>query len=129
MTDAETQPQIRRFPRLALEPAYTAVTVQFIHRDEMKLRTIEGHAYDISVNGARIEVDEPLAVDERVAVCFRLPGASVSITASARVIWQHDEADDPGPRRAALEFTRFLSEDDHQRLVRYLDAELPRLAA
>ena len=110
--------ELRRYERFRLEPMYTSVTVQRV--EGMKLQTIEGHAYDISEAGARIELDEALPVGERIGLCLRLPGESRSIFASGRVVWVHDAEDDPGPRRMAVEFTRFLGAEDQSRLMRHV---------
>jgi len=117
----------RRHERIRLSPMYTNVTVQRV--DGLYLRSIEGHAYDISESGARIELDEAIEPGERVAMCLRLPGSTTSIFASGRVIWKHDDEDDPGARRMAVQFTRFLNVDDRARLVRYLGSSGKRLAA
>ena len=108
----------RAFERFELAPMYTHVTVTRV--DAMTMQAVEGHAYDVSEAGVRIELDTPLRVEERVAVEMRLPGETAAIFASGRVVWVNDADDDPGPRRLAIEFTRFLSRDDRDRLVRHL---------
>ena len=108
----------RAFDRFELTPMYTQVTVTRV--DAMAMQAIDGHAYDISEAGVRIELDTPVRVDERVTVELRLPGEDAAIFASGRVVWVNDADDDPGPRRLAIEFSRFLSEDDRDRLVRHL---------
>ena len=117
----------RAQPRLRLQPMYSSVTVQRVQG--LTLQSIDGHAYDISLSGVRLELDEPMAVGERLAICLRLPGEPHSIFASGRVVWTHDTNDDPGARRLALQFTRFLSDTDRERLVRYLGTEPQRMAA
>jgi hypothetical protein len=117
----------RQHPRFELQPMYTEVTIQRIR--DMAVRTVEGHAYDVSEAGVRIEMDEPLDVDERVSVCLSLGGDRTSVFASGRVVWVNDEVDDPGPRRMAIRFTRFLSGEDRTRLLRNLGSGEFRLAA
>ncbi len=113
--------------RHALQPMYTSVSLQRIEGFQMK--TVGGHAYDISLGGMRIETDAVLSIGERVAVCVRLPGERVSIFASGRVVWVNDEDDDPAGRRAAMQFIRFLSEEDLERLKQYLSRPAQSAAA
>ncbi len=108
----------RAFERFLLEPMYTTVTVR--RAEDMSLRTHDGHAYDISEAGVRIELDEPLAVGEQVAMTLGLPGEKRAICVSGRVVWVHDELDDAAARRLAVVFTRFGSPQDHARLVGHL---------
>jgi hypothetical protein len=106
---------------------YTSVSVQCCDRSEPC--TLEGHAYDVSESGVRIELDEPIQPGERVAVCLRLPGENSNVFAVGRVVWLHDELDDPGARRMAVRFTRFLTDTDRVRLLAYLGSPAIRLAA
>ncbi|MDY7110461.1 MAG: PilZ domain-containing protein [Planctomycetota bacterium] len=117
----------REHPRFRLEPGCAGVTVQRV--EGMALHTLDGHAYDISISGARIELDRPLELGERLAVCLRLPGEANSVFASGRVVWVHDAEDDPAARRLAVQFTRFLADEDRQRLLRYVGGEHLRAAA
>ena len=103
---------------------YTAVTARRSGADGL-----HGHVYDISADGVRIELDEALLPGESVALCLHLPGARDSVEASASVVWVHDDADDPGPRRMALRFTAFGNNADQRRLIGYIDRELARHAA
>jgi hypothetical protein len=121
------RPDQRRSPRFRLEPGCAGVTVQRV--EGMALHTLEGHAYDISLSGARIELDRPLELGERVALCLRLPGEANSVFASGRVVWIHDDEDDPAARRMAVQFTRFLADEDRQRLLRFMGGESRRRAA
>ena len=88
-----------------------------------------GHVYDISEGGLRLELDEAMEMGEQLAVDVRLPGEDGSWGMTAAVVWVNDEIDDPGPRRMALEFSGFSSEQDHRRLVQYLGRGTGRLAA
>jgi hypothetical protein len=117
----------REHPRFPLEPGCAGVTVQRV--EGMALHTLDGHAYDISLAGARIELDRPLELGERLALCLRLPGEANGVFASGRVVWVHDDEDDPGARRMAVQFTRFLAEEDRARLLRFMGGESRRAAA
>jgi hypothetical protein len=119
--------ELRAFQRCRLEPMYTSVVLQYGEGET--LRTAEGHAYDVSEGGARVEVDAPIEVGTRVSICLQLPGETSGVFASGRVVWMHDEADDPGPRRMAVRFTRFLTPLDQARLVRFIGSGLHRLVA
>jgi hypothetical protein len=124
---SSTEYDQRRHRRLHLEPGCAGVTVQRV--EGMALHTLDGHAYDISLAGARIELDRPLELGERLALCLRLPGEANSVFASGRVVWIHDDDDDPGARRMAVQFTRFLADEDRQRLLRFMGGESGRRAA
>ena len=116
----------RRNERFALAPMYTDVTVQTV--SDLQFRTLEGHAYDISQCGVRIELDEPLEIGDRVGVHLGLPGEDVEVHAAADVVWRYESDDDPGPRRMALHFHDFLSTADRDRLIRFLGSGVQRVA-
>mgnify|MGYP006278689349 CR=1 FL=1 len=116
----------RRFNRIEVEAAYTAVRVQRVSR--MKMQVLDGHAYDLSEGGLRLETDEPLAPGEHVALSVDLPGER-SVFASGRVVRVFDADEDPGPRRAAIEFRHFLTGQDRSRLQGYLRQSATRRAA
>lgn len=125
--DAESGLNRRTADRFVVAPMYTMVTAQ---RDTQQGRQhLEGHAYDISADGVRIELDEPLAPGDRVAMNIRLPGDVSDVAASGEVVWVHDSHDDPGPRRMALRFADFRSPLDRDRLALYLRGRTERLAA
>ena len=117
----------RGHQRIRMQPMYTAVTACTSDRDN-GLR-LEGHVYDISRGGVRIELDEALDPGETVQLHLDLPGATAAVNASASVVWVHDELDDPGPRRMALQFTGFREDADRDRLGDYIDREAGRRAA
>jgi len=117
----------RGHERIRMQPMYTAVTACLSKRgDDLRL---EGHVYDISMGGVRIELDRPLDPGEVVALHLVLPGTQSPVLASASVVWVHDEYDDPGPRRMALQFTGFPNNADRDRLGDYIDRESGRWAA
>ena len=108
----------REFDRFSLPPMYTRVVVR--RGSGMRVEELTGHAYDLSEGGLRIELDEPLEPGEHVSLHLGLPGEDVDVFASGRVVWVGDADDDPGPRRAALQFVKFSTRDDRRRLVRFL---------
>lgn len=123
-----TQPSERRIhTRYKLAPMYSPVTVQVI--ENMKILRSEGHAYDISESGLRIELDEPLEIGQTVALNLTLPCEEASLFVAADVVWVNDEIDDPGPRRMALTFTDFLSEVDRIRLLKFVSTCSSKVAA
>ena len=103
--------------RYRLPAAYSAVTA---HRGQAAVSRLQGHVYDISASGVRIELDEALHPGECVVLNLDLPGAGTSVNASASVVWINDTQDDPGPRRMALRFTSFSGRADRDRLIDYL---------
>ena len=112
-----THPTRRDCRRYRLPVAYSAVTA---HRGQAAVSQLQGHVYDISASGVRIELDEALHPGECVVLNLDLPGAGTSVNASASVVWINDTQDDPGPRRMALRFTSFSDHADRDRLINYL---------
>ncbi len=108
----------RSYDRFRLEPMYTSVTVRRVH--DMKMERFDGHAYDVSEVGARVEIDAALEANEDIAISLGLPGVEREIVASGRVIWVADDSDDPAARRTAVQFVRFATPEDRARLLRYL---------
>ena len=80
----------------------------------------EGHAYDISDHGVRIEVDAALPVGTPVEVALHMPGLGSPLKLVGKVARLFDEIDDPGPRRMGVDF-RAASKADAARLERLLD--------
>ncbi len=117
----------REFDRIRVQPMYTAVTACTGAQDN-PLR-LQGHVYDISESGVRIELDDALEPGQIVTLQLDLPGAAAAVEAAASVVWVHDDQDDPGPRRMALKFTEFQNRSDRNRLVDYIDRERGRRAA
>ncbi|MCP3902834.1 MAG: PilZ domain-containing protein [Planctomycetes bacterium] len=116
----------REHERFRFEPMYTSVTVRRVQG--MRLRTLDGHLYDVSEAGARIELDEPLDVGEEVSVDMAVAAENIQVSMVGRVVWVNDEADDPGPRRMALRFERFVNAADRVRLIRHLGVQGRRAA-
>ncbi len=122
---AETRQELRAHERVRVMPMYSSVTAR---RDD-GAGALQGHVYDICEDGVRIELDEPLAPGDSVALHLDLPGTPTSLVAAASVVWVHDQLDDPGPRRMALRFTRFLDDGGRDRLHNFLVRERDRQAA
>lgn len=127
MSSTTNQIDRRKDPRFTLMPMYTTVEARRLAGDVDT--PLLGHAYDISETGVRIELDEALEPGESIDIQLTLPGATSSVAASADVVWVNDEMDDPGPRRMALRFTNFRSDQDHDGLLGYLSSALLRRAA
>jgi uncharacterized protein (TIGR02266 family) len=125
MTAAPDQNR-RTDERFVIAPMYSAVVAR---RMEAQGDAMQGHAYDISAGGIRIELDQPLPLGERISMMLRLPGELTGFEASGEVVWVHDDQDDPGPRRMALRFADFSSPSDRQRLAAFLDKGSVRMAA
>ncbi len=110
----------RQFERFALAPMYTAVSVVAAGQGQEGSEPVAGHAYDISIAGARIELDQGFQPGDVVHATFELPGGVERIEVDGPVVWVNDDEDDPAARRMAIRFTSFRSESDFQRLCRYL---------
>ncbi len=108
----------RRHERFQLMPMYTTVTAH-LHQAEDNAE-LAGHAYDISESGVRIELDDAVAPGHDLDVQITVPADSLDITASGSVIRCYESDDDPGPRRIAVEFKHFASDDDRKRLIHWL---------
>jgi len=117
----------RRFERFRVEPMYSSVSVQTA--GDMKVRNGQGHLYEVSEAGVRIEIDEALAPGTSVSLDMRLPGEVESIFVTGRVIWCADPEDDPGARRMGVCFTQFATPAGRAQLGRYLGSGYARRAA
>jgi hypothetical protein len=128
-----TAPEVerRRHERFRLPVMYTSVIAapKAVPASESGVSVLEGHAYDISEGGVRIELDTPLDVGHAVDLLLNLPGAGDNIRASGEVAWFNQPDDDPGPRRMAVAFTQFSTPADQARLANYLRGIAQRAAA
>ena len=127
MSPDKTNIDQRQYERFTLAPMYSCVTVRRVSKD--KSQELHGHAYDISEAGVRFELDEAIDPGESIAVDLTLPGTQTAVGATGDVVWVNDEIDDPGPRRLAIQFTEFRSEEDRFRLLNYLGSAQVRRAA
>lgn len=88
--------------------------------DSAEHSPFEGHAYDVSLNGLRFELDEPLEEGTNVDVELHLPGLLRSIRSKGRVVRVFDEDGDQGPKRMAVTFQSFENPADASRLTAHL---------
>lgn len=108
----------RRHERFKLVPMYCPVVAKI--EDHGNVRLQFGHAYDISEAGVRIELDEALQPGTIINLDLQLDGGSFCFSVTGAVVWVNDEADDPGPRRMAVEFVSFSNDLDRLRFIGYL---------
>ena len=110
----------RNAERFKLGAALVAVVVGAHGRTAETKGFFEGHAYDVSHDGIRIELDASLPVGTPVEIEMHMPGMAAMrlIGEVARVF---DEIDDPGPRRMGIHVTRGASAADMNRFERLLD--------
>jgi hypothetical protein len=108
----------RQFERFAVIPAYTEVLVRLPGRRE----PLEGHAYDISEGGVRMELDETIEPGTSIVVEVKLPPGNSNKTgieevlARGTVMWADDDGV-PGPVRMGVLFDEFASNVDRDRLL------------
>ncbi|MCE9618747.1 MAG: PilZ domain-containing protein [Planctomycetes bacterium] len=107
-------PERRGNQRFTLRPDVSRVVV---HCDKVPF---EGHAYDISNCGIRLELDEALQVGKRIDIDLYTTGTFKEIRFSGVVTRIFDEIDDPGPRRMGIEITKFTDKEDEKRLITLL---------
>jgi hypothetical protein len=117
----------RNAERFRLETALVFVVVG-AHGDTPATKGhFEGHAYDISDSGIRVELDAALPVGTPVDVSVQFPGCGAPIRLVGKVSRLFDEIDDPGPRRMGIH-AHGAAKADEVRLHRLLDqAALGRL--
>jgi hypothetical protein len=117
----------RNAERFRLETALVFVVVGAHGNSPETKGHFEGHAYDISDSGIRVELDAALPVGTPVEVSMQFPGCGAPIRLVGKVARLFDEIDDPGPRRMGLH-AHGATEADERRLSRLLDqAALGRL--
>lgn len=109
----------RAADRFAPVTGYTRVVIA-PEQKTAKNTEFEGHAYDVSLNGLRFELDEPLEEGSSVDIELHLPGLLSSIRSKARVVRIFDEDGDNGPRRMAATFKSFHSPLDASRFTTHL---------
>jgi len=113
----DQQTERRRDGRATLPAAYTSVRVR---REGRQRFTLDGHAYDLSRTGMRLELDHALRGGEQVDLQIRLPGCFERvIRASGRVV-RHVGLEEPGPVRMAVAFTDFQSPGDREQIDFFL---------
>src|SRR5688500_4697936 len=95
----------RRHPRFNLAPMYSGVQAHRASGDGHD--SADGHAYNISEGGIRIELDHRFEIGERVKLDIALPGAFEEVHVSGKVVWILRSDDDPAARRMAVQFDGF----------------------
>ena len=119
--------EARRYPRLKIPAMYSLVRVRPAGTERY---VWTGHIYDVSLSGMRFELDESLDPGTEIEVRGMLPGSNnIAFRAAGPVVRFHDEAQEPGPVRMGMSFSRFQSESDQSRLQDYIDDHGLRLAA
>jgi hypothetical protein len=108
-------PERRGNQRFTLRPDVSRVVV---HCDTI---AYEGHAYDISNCGIRLELDEALHVGQRVEIDLFTTGTMKEIRFTGVVTRIFDEIDDPGPRRMGIQIKKFGRRADKSRLSTLLE--------
>jgi hypothetical protein len=117
----------RNAERFRLETALVRVVVGAHGTSPDTKGFFEGHAYDISEGGLRVELDAPLPVGTPVDVELHFPGLGAPVRLVGSVARLFDEIDDPGPRRMGLD-VQPASQADAMRVGRLLEqAALGRL--
>jgi hypothetical protein len=109
----------RAADRFAPQVGYSRVVVS-VDKPNRSHNAFEGHAYDVSLNGLRFELDEPLEEGTPIEVELHLPGLLQSIRSTGRVVRVLDELEEAGPQRMAVAFRSFSSPLDASRLTKHL---------
>lgn len=109
----------RTAERFRLGAALVAVVVGAHGRTAESKGFFEGHAYDISQDGLRIELDSELPVGTPVDIEIHMPGMS-ALRLVGEVVRVFDEIDDPGPRRMGVRVSRGATPGDMARFERLL---------
>lgn len=112
--------------RFTVDPMYSAVTVSSGDGTAAQA-TVEGHIYEVSLDGLRLELDIALPIGAPVTVAMSLPGCTATIEARGRVSHVFDEIDDPAARRMVVDFETF-ADGARATLARYLDQKWLRPA-
>jgi len=118
----------RNAERFRLDTALVRVVVG-AHGDTPESKGFfEGHAYDLSHNGIRLELDQALPLETPVEVELFMPGMGEAIRLVGVVARIFDACDDPGPRRMGIQVVNAATPRDGDRFERLLDqASLGRL--
>lgn len=118
--------ETRQSPRLRLPAMYTLIRLR--RKGETRFNQT-GYIYDISQTGMRFELDEPIEPGTQVEFRALLPGSqTTTFSATGTMVRMHDDINEPGPMRMAVEFDRFKTTIDRQKLSEYLEQRAPRLS-
>ena len=120
--------EARYEPRLKLPPMYTLLRARLVGDTRYRWT---GYIYDISIHGMRFELDESLEPGTEIEVRAMLPaGRHATFRATGCVVRIHDEEETRfGPIRMAMRFDTFISQNERERLMRYLETSGLRIAA
>ena len=110
----------RSSERFMLQTALVRVVVDAHGTTPDAKGLFEGHAYDVSESGLRLELDSALPVGTPVDVELHMPGLGSAIHLVGRVARVFDEIDDPGPRRMGMNLSG-RTPTDSERFTRLLD--------
>jgi hypothetical protein len=115
----------RQSPRLHLPPMYTVIRV----RPQGAQKFVwTGHIYDISAEGMRFELDEPLPEGAAVEVRAMLPGTvATTVCGAGHIVRRHDDDADPGPVRMGFAFDH-LAPSHRRRLEGFIAARVQKAA-
>lgn len=118
--------EARQSIRLRLPAMYTLLRLR--RKGETRY-TQTGYIYDISQTGMRFELDDPIETGTELEFRALLPGShTVTFCAKGRLVRMHDDMHEVGPVRMAMQFERFNSSIDQQKLAQYLEQRAPQLA-
>ena len=118
--------EARQAPRLRLPAMYTLIRLR--KKGESRFN-YTGYIYDISQTGMRFELDDPMTPGTELEFRALLPGSqTTTFSASGHLIRMHDDMDEPGPVRMAIQFDKFKTVVDRQMLHQYLDQRRGRVA-
>jgi len=124
--DAAAGSDRRGHPRRAVSAMYSLVEAKPVGGPGLPC---SGHVYDVSLGGARLELDDPVTPGTALELALHLPSELRPIRALGTVTRVYDADDDPVCRRAGVRFERFHDASDELRLRRYLGGAVDRLAA
>lgn len=114
--------ELRQHPRVKVPAMYTLLRARVVGSTRY---TWTGHVYDVSLGGARFELDMPIAEGTQLELRCMLPGGEhTTFRVIGRVVRLHTDAGDPGPAVMGLAFESFRSPMDRYRLSQYIDARM-----
>jgi hypothetical protein len=120
----------RRHERTALPAMYCLVEAWPVTAGESAREPgREGHVYDLSIGGARIDLDEPPMPGSELELKLHLPAAGAAVGVRGTVARLFGSEDDPICPRVGVRFVRFDDPADETRLRRFLGEPLDHLAA
>ncbi len=119
----------RRHERMPLPAMYCLVEARSVTGRGSSGDGQEGHIYDLSVGGARIDLDAPPAPGSELELKLHLPAAGAAVSVRGTVARLFGAEDDPICPRVGVRFDRFDDPADETRLRRFLGEPRPERAA